>query len=449
MLQRLLLCGLLTAELHKHKAHGEGGGDSWHDLRYLQRLDSLTGQRIGYDDHDSVACAHGDHSAVGTARCMMAPTGVMLMRGCVQCATGNLVCFDGLPDGGGSGIAVVPMECRRRPDGSLLGGAGDGEADGGATSATVRTSTEASPGHQGSIPTGFKLQLRGDGTLVLGQATATGLCGGGVGGSPHPPPQQEQEWQQKGSSGCWNLELEGVEFGRRGTSWGWMFVAALVGGSAVGVGLLSIFNRQVRGKRGWAVLPGATAAAQLVGLVRDGISFSSVLLLRGGGGSPSRSIRASALQQPLTPFPGKGSTGEKLVVVRRRGGKAAAAVVGLPGAVAARRGRQPMHRAASLGDANELRALLEVATRGGGGGGGTPSRSATLDAGDERRWTALHVACASGHLSCASLLLEAGCDASLRDGAGLTALEVAKACKHAHIATLAGLQPRAATKSAM
>jgi hypothetical protein len=44
----------------------------------------------------------------------------------------------------------------------------------------------------------------------------------------------------------------------------------------------------------------------------------------------------------------------------------------------------------------------------------------TLDSGDQKRYTALHVAAAGGHTECVALLLKAGCDPALRNEDGLT-----------------------------
>jgi hypothetical protein len=49
-----------------------------------------------------------------------------------------------------------------------------------------------------------------------------------------------------------------------------------------------------------------------------------------------------------------------------------------------------------------------------------------IDAGDQRCFTAFHVACASGRAECVALLLEAGCDTALVCDVGLTGWELAK-----------------------
>jgi hypothetical protein len=85
-----------------------------------------------------------------------------------------------------------------------------------------------------------------------------------------------------------------------------------------------------------------------------------------------------------------------------------------------------------MGDAATLRTLLQ----GGGSTGMGMGSHDGIDGGDERKWTALHLACAAGHHACVELLLEAGCDTSLRDEQGLTALEVAQQLQRAPIVAL-------------
>jgi hypothetical protein len=59
-----------------------------------------------------------------------------------------------------------------------------------------------------------------------------------------------------------------------------------------------------------------------------------------------------------------------------------------------------------------------------GGRVGTPLHP--IDAGDQRRFTAFHVACASGHAECVALLLKSGCDTALVCDVGLTGWGLAK-----------------------
>ena len=57
---------------------------------------------------------------------------------------------------------------------------------------------------------------------------------------------------------------------------------------------------------------------------------------------------------------------------------------------------------------------------------GLQGKGRLLRQGDHRQWTALHVAAAGGHTTAVQLLLDAGCDRSLRNGDGLTAFEIAE-----------------------
>ena len=52
------------------------------------------------------------------------------------------------------------------------------------------------------------------------------------------------------------------------------------------------------------------------------------------------------------------------------------------------------------------------------------------------RYTPFHVACAGGHVRCATLLRNAGADTSLRNDIGLTGWELAAELRRADIAAL-------------
>ena len=88
-----------------------------------------------------------------------------------------------------------------------------------------------------------------------------------------------------------------------------------------------------------------------------------------------------------------------------------------------------VHRAAATCDEQALQTTLkEVAGKGDEQGG--------VDAGDAKRWTAFHVACAGGHLACAALLLDAKCNAELRNEDGLTGWELAQQLGHREVLAL-------------
>jgi ankyrin repeat protein len=76
-------------------------------------------------------------------------------------------------------------------------------------------------------------------------------------------------------------------------------------------------------------------------------------------------------------------------------------------------GMLPLHWAASQGDAARLREMLRA-------------KPALLNGGDDAHWTAFHLSCAGGHVDCAAVLVEAGCDTDLVNNDGLTGLQVAQ-----------------------
>ena len=89
-----------------------------------------------------------------------------------------------------------------------------------------------------------------------------------------------------------------------------------------------------------------------------------------------------------------------------------------------------LHHAATLGVASKLRELL--ADPGG-------AAVAALNSGDERRYTAFHIACAGGQVDCVRLLLEAGCDTALCNHCELTGWELAQQLHRGEVLALRGL----------
>jgi hypothetical protein len=59
-----------------------------------------------------------------------------------------------------------------------------------------------------------------------------------------------------------------------------------------------------------------------------------------------------------------------------------------------------------------------------------------INAGDQRRFTAFHCACAAGHVECVRALLAAGCDTTLRNDVGLSGWELAHELHRASVLTL-------------
>lgn len=149
--------------------------------------------------------------------------------------------------------------------------------------------------------------------------------------------------------------------------------------------------------------------ASLGGLVSDGVSFS-VRPLRGDYAEWARGTKtissndASEIDGPAVPF----STGISHEIR------------------SANRGQPTqLHVAASLGDIQGLIRLL-----------GSPKTAVTLNAGDNRQYTAFHVACASGDAQCVSALLRSGVDTELCCDNGRTGWELAEQLKRTSVLAL-------------
>lgn len=355
---RAMRAHLLLLLLH------EAASVAWHPVQYL-RLES-DGIALGFDDHDPDACAALGHHAPGaaTAMCSFDPqSGDVLLRGCVQCLRGVRTCFDDP----GTCFASLPVPCRKHAG----------------VVKVVRTTP-----NDGSVDTGTEVQVETDGRLSLRSPTKDGCI------------------SSSGLSGCWMIHLDGMVI-HAPPSWGSELLVAIAAATLLGVSVASLWNSQVRGKRGWDVLPALSEARALAGLVRDGVNFA-----RAGFDSKRKHGQEKAVDKAAPLLQAR---------TRRTGVSGKHASIGRA---------QPLHRAASMGDAATLQALLQ-----GGGSTGTGSHDG-LDGGDERKWTALHLACAAGHHACVELLLEAGCDTSLRDEQGLTALEVTEQLQRAPIVPL-------------
>ena len=199
--------------------------------------------------------------------------------------------------------------------------------------------------------------------------------------------------------------------------WGWDLMLLLSLSAVVFVGAGSLWNAKGRGRRGWDVLPAVKEVKQLAGLVRDGVGFS-VALARG--------------QPQATPGP-KDVTDKDGPSASLLGGKSGGSG-GAPRTKAEQGRPSLLHHAATLGTASKLRGLL--ADSGG-------AAMAALNAGDERRYTAFHIACAGGHVDCVRLLLEAGCDTALCNHSGLTGWELADELHRSEVLVLRGLDAAA------
>ena len=142
------------------------------------------------------------------------------------------------------------------------------------------------------------------------------------------------------------------------------------------------------------------------GLVVDGIKFST------GGSGRGGSISAR-LWDSETSAPSASSSGAAGTATSESG--AGGGREGTEGANSATRGQPTaLHTSCSLGDVKRLQKHLK-----------TEAARKHLNAGDKRQYTAFHVACAGGHVGCARLLLQAGCNASLLNDTGVTGWELA------------------------
>jgi hypothetical protein len=208
----------------------------------------------------------------------------------------------------------------------------------------------------------------------------------------------------------------------------WLAAAALL--YLLGHTMANVF---VLKKRGWRAIPHLNHGRALVGLVYDGVLFSTSHFRKGDTH--------------------KAPPGQQAIDTQHRINKAEAGVSGAAATVAssslsarrrpAGRGRaSPLHHACATADVDRLRALLR--SRGASARptttadhGGSPAAGAgaaaeelslaiAIDAGDERGYTAFAVACAGGHTACVRLLLRHGCDATLTNEHGLSGWALAR-----------------------
>ena len=126
------------------------------------------------------------------------------------------------------------------------------------------------------------------------------------------------------------------------------------------------------------------------GLVSDGIAFTTQPFRRSSGGPVAAGGGGAG---------GGGSGLSSALLGGRSGGVEQRAT---EGALASRGDATGLHMAAALGQKAKLQALVDGAQPG------------AIDAGDLKRYTPFHVACAGGHAECVMLLVQAGCDTSLR-----------------------------------
>lgn len=192
------------------------------------------------------------------------------------------------------------------------------------------------------------------------------------------------------------------------SSWGWEFLLLVAAFALAAVVLASVFNRQIRGKRGWNVLPAMSEVRGLVGLVRDGAVFSAARL---------RPTQRRPVPSPdAQPSPGSSAARTTLIPAETDGVRASLLATkqqaaGVSGKRASKAVAGTLHHAASSGDVETLQAHLRAAD-------GADGRRSLLDTGDARQWTPFHLACANGHVQCVALLVGGGCDTTLRNRVG-------------------------------
>ena len=127
------------------------------------------------------------------------------------------------------------------------------------------------------------------------------------------------------------------------------------------------------------------------GLVSDGIAFTTQPFRRSSGGPVAAGASGGG---------GGGGSGLSSALLGGRSGGVEQRAT--EGALASRGDATGLHMAAALGQKAKLQALVDGAQPG------------AIDAGDLKRYTPFHVACAGGHAECVMLLVQAGCDTSLR-----------------------------------
>ena len=188
-----------------------------------------------------------------------------------------------------------------------------------------------------------------------------------------------------------------------GVGWGWALVISLSiialayfgAGAARGLGC------------GQPWLPHRHFWLELFGLIHDGMTFITRGTrpqdsVRGGRGADGDSSLAASNTTPLL-------KGDKVNID-----------IGLVTANMASRGSPTrLHVAAQLGDSKQLRRTLN--NRGVG--------CEDINAGDNRRYTAFHVACAGNHVECVQELIQAGCDTTLLNEGGLAGGDLARQLK--------------------
>ena len=175
---------------------------------------------------------------------------------------------------------------------------------------------------------------------------------------------------------------------------GWTFLIAVSSVTVLTVGLLTLVNVKLRGKRGWEALPAVAEVRELGGLVRDGWTFAvarvtgqttqqqtgrtAAAAAGGGGGDTTLAVassKQSAATVPLLHAPAGGGSSSIQATVPAAAAAAAAAAkqqqqprprrthqseAGVSGKRATRVNLDSrlLHHAASLGDATALRSLL-------------------------------------------------------------------------------------------
>jgi hypothetical protein len=300
----------------------------------------------GYDDHDVFNCGKA-------AECMKAVDGTVALRGSIQCVNNHWHCFEAMEN---RLLATLPESCRPASDGTLTGVDSKAWTNGCKTGPTELTATA-------------------DGALKM-----TGSA-----------------------DDCWCLVLDGFTFEPQGGavgSWSAIILGlaaiAMVYGTLLGVGHSS---ETLAGHR--------TFWRHVVGLVRDGVSFT---ISTATGGRASGESRAGLLASTDAEQADAGSS-------KATGDHIASAPPSSRGVRAKRGASSALHHAAATGNTSALQRCLISASH------------AVIDSGDQRGFTPFHVACAAGYTACVESLTAAGCDTELLNDVGLTGWDLAAELK--------------------
>lgn len=191
------------------------------------------------------------------------------------------------------------------------------------------------------------------------------------------------------------------------SAWGTIFLVVFVGVTAIYIVAGTVYGFQ-HGKDGYEALPNITFWVDTLGLIKDGVTYTSIMA---GGDAPPGYERLGPGRKKLGKTVAAGETEEESAV-RAALDLANSQWEGTKKQAKMTQERSRLIEASMLGEKEKVKSYAK-------------KDKGTLDLGDKRGFTAYHHGCANGHADVVKALLKAGANSAMMNDGGRTGWDLA------------------------